>query len=53
MAYTLPSLNDLFETDSLDSFSNHFVSNNNNESIGFDMHVYNEADKTTISCPEN
>ena len=44
LAYTLPSLPDLFETDTMDGFSKHYHTTNS-ESIGFYLHVENEADE--------
>ena len=45
LAYTLPSLTDLFGAASMDSFSTHFIANSESESIGFEVHVRNEAEK--------
>ena len=50
LAYTLPSLIDLFGASSMDSFNQHFIGNNENESIGFTLKVENSADSETVEC---
>ena len=50
LAYTLPSLPDLFEVSSMDAFANHYISDSN-EGINFELQVLNTADSTVVECP--
>ena len=36
----------------MDGFSSHFIGNDENESIGFNLHIFNDADEETVSCPD-
>lgn len=51
LAYTLPSLPDLFEVSSMDAFANHYISESN-EGINFELQVQNMADSTIVECEE-
>ena len=50
MAYTLPSLPELFGQPSYDSFNSHFIGNNEDEGINFELKVQNTADSTVVEC---
>ena len=50
LAYTLPGLPDLFKTDSMESFNQHFIANNEDETIGFELKIQNDADSTVVEC---
>ena len=43
-------MTDLFGAASMDSFSTHFIANSMSESIGFEINVRNEAEKSSIYC---
>ena len=50
LAYTLPGLPDLFGTGTMDSFNQHFIANSENESIGFELKIQNDADSSVVEC---
>lgn len=37
----------------MDSFSNHFISNDESEAISFELSILNTADSTTVVCEED
>ena len=51
LAYTLPSLKDLFGVADYEGFNQHFTANNQ-ESIGFTLAVENAADDSIVECVE-
>ena len=53
LAYTMPSLPDLFNGMPMEAFSNHWVQNNGDEAIRFRVKIQNNADNTFMPCPDN
>lgn len=49
LAYTMPSLPELFDVSSYEPFSNHFATTND-EAIGFELKIHNNADASTVEC---
>ena len=50
LAYTLPSLPDLYGGVPMSNFNQHFIGNNNNEGINYDLKIQNTADSTIVEC---
>jgi len=49
-AYTIPSLPDLFGGVSMETFNQHFIANNEDEAISFELSISNVADNSLVEC---
>lgn len=52
LAYTMPSLPDLFGGVPMDTFNSHYLANNGDESIRFEVKVQNNAENSFMPCED-
>ena len=52
LAYTVPSISDLFGGVPISNFNQHYIGNANDEAISFELKVQNVPDSTVVTCED-